>query len=221
MRFSSLFLPVIEHAANDFNVNKVPGDDSLITVHDYIGLLDNACRLARAGNSSDGDIAACLFAVVAWIDEKAMTGIWSGATQWRVMPLQKHYFATTCAGVDFFSRLKSLPLGSYEVREVYALVLIAGFVGCFSGREKELETLRADVISSLVSTNAAARIDAKRPLFPALLMESIADRRTARWRRPQMVLWSAILLPLVLLTVVYALCYASLSNLIATTIGVQ
>lgn len=52
-----------------------------------IVLLDGAANRARELHFAEAEVREALFAVVAWIDEAAMSGEWPGAAEWRRAPL--------------------------------------------------------------------------------------------------------------------------------------
>src|SRR3546814_6904242 len=82
--------------------------------------LDSACANATRSGHPPEHVQDALYATVSWIDELAMSFDWPGSSAWRLSPLQRHYFATTRAGVGFFDRLKALPAEATDVREVFA-----------------------------------------------------------------------------------------------------
>jgi type VI secretion system protein ImpK len=140
--------------------------------------LDVARSGARRAGFDDQQIETALFAVLAWIDEEAMTRDWAGASAWRRTPLQHEQFATNRAGALFFERLAALPLTAHAVREVYALVLLAGFTGRYAARPvAELDTLRAAQLDLLAA--GAPPLAAGQPLFApgAVLVATKAPRR--------------------------------------------
>src|SRR5690606_37126056 len=100
-----------------------------------------------------------LYATVAWIDELTMSFNWPGAAAWRLAPLQRHYFATTRAGVGFFDRLEALPPEANSVREVYALPLVAGFQGQFAHcSPSELAQFRRELLERVAQESQMAPI---------------------------------------------------------------
>lgn len=103
--------------------------------------IGKAQALALRSNIMGSDFEQGLFAALAWADEKLLASPWVGARRWSRHLLQKKYFNTTKAGVEFFDRLYSLPSGKKEVREVYALCLALGFSGRY-GYEKDVQGLR-------------------------------------------------------------------------------
>lgn len=88
------------------------------------------------------DFDNALFAITAWSDEKLRAAQWSGASRWYRYLLQKKYFSTTTAGIEFFTRLEQIPRSNLQVREVYALCMALNFAGKYE-YERDLRSLRA------------------------------------------------------------------------------
>lgn len=132
-----------------------------------ISLLDEAANRAREHQFAEAEIREALFAMVAWVDESAMSRTWSGAAAWRLAPLQRHYFSTSRAGVEFFQRLEALPESAQGAREVFALVLLSGFQGRYATRPGgELANYRRLCLERIVLDNKMAPLDAFSHLFP-------------------------------------------------------
>ncbi|MFL9988898.1 DotU/TssL family secretion system protein [Paraburkholderia sediminicola] len=111
---------------------------------------------ARAQAIADGyrevDVADAVFAVVACLDEYALTINWPGQAAWRDNPLQRRFYNTVRAGALFYERLDALLLGedaNPEVLETYALVLIAGFGGALASQSATLDAKRRAVITAI------------------------------------------------------------------------
>lgn len=101
------------------------------------------------GGYSEPQIQHALFAVVAFIDERLASTEWSGQQEWSRNLLQREYFDSTNAGVEFFSRLDSLnPFNPAErdIREVYYYCLSLGFSGKFygEGAQSSLNRIKRD-----------------------------------------------------------------------------
>lgn len=145
-----------------------------------------------------------LFAVVAWIDEQAMTRAWPGREEWRRLPLQGHYFATSQAGVEFYQRLERLADEDVAVREVFALAMLAGFEGRFAGGDGvELSRFRQGVLQRALGEIGVAPLDDSQPLFiqpPTALNRKV---RQARRAMPRLTVVLVLALPLVALSVIY------------------
>ncbi len=199
MRLASFWIPEMESAHGAFMQAGADADGVAATIK---ASLDRAAaRAARAGYSTE-QVQGALYATVAWIDELAMSMEWPGSARWRLSPLQRHYFATTRAGVGFFERLEALPENETEVREVYALMLVAGFQGDFAYRPAaELQAYRSELLDRVAQEGGMAPFGGGSPLFPATQVGTGAAglRRTG----PSMSALLLILVPLALLVMLY------------------
>ncbi|NYT85139.1 DotU family type IV/VI secretion system protein [Pollutimonas harenae] len=201
MRLASYWIPRMELAyaairQSDTNVEGI--------VAQLKESLDQAGAQARRAGHSSESVQNALYATVAWIDELAMSVAWPGSAAWRLSPLQRHYFATTRAGVGFFDRLQDLPEQATDVREVFALMLIAGFQGQFAHRPAaELEQFRNALLERVAQESNMAPVGGGQPLFP----EAYAlGKQVAMSRRPVGPSTAAILmvvLPLLVLVGLY------------------
>ncbi|MFS2160537.1 DotU family type IV/VI secretion system protein [Pseudomonas sp. Pseusp122] len=169
-----------------------------------IALLDAAANRARELQFAEAEIREALFAVVAWIDETAMSGEWSGSVQWRRAPLQRHYFSTSRAGVEFFQRLEALPEAAAQAREVFGLALLSGFEGRYSTRPGgELAQYRRVLLERIILDHKMVALDVSSHLF--LQPEDLQTQRARVVRRglPGLSLLLLIGVPLIVLTVLY------------------
>lgn len=91
--------------------------------------IDKAQAKALEYGYEAAEIDAALFAIVAWIDEQVMTSQHEQLVVWRLAPLQRHYFQTHNAGVEFYERLAQLSTEQVAAKEVYTIALLAGFKG--------------------------------------------------------------------------------------------
>lgn len=166
--------------------------------------LDSACATVLNKGFAPDDIQSALFAVVAWIDEIAMTHPWEGAAEWRLAPLQRHYFSTTRAGTEFFERLDALPEESADVREVYALALLAGFSGRYSHRPAgELAAYRQNVLARLAEERAMAPLLSNEPLFPGAGAQAHTPSRRSNGHLPAFATFMLLAIPVACLVVLY------------------
>lgn len=166
--------------------------------------LDATVARAQAGGYTAAETQSALFAVVAWMDELAMSRDWAGAAAWRLSPLQRHYFATTRAGAEFFEKLEALPDEAIELREVYGLVLLAGFAGRYIHRPPaELAQYRSALLERIAQERQMAPLDPDLPLFP---MAGARRPKMAQYRRglgPSLATFILIVLPLCALLGLY------------------
>lgn len=134
---------------------------------ELIALLDQASNRAREQQFAEAEIREALFALVAWVDETAMSHNWPGADAWRRAPMQRHYFSTSRAGVEFFQRLEALPESAQSAREVFGMVLLGGFQGHYATRPGgELTNYRRQLLERIVLDNHMPPLDAQSQLFP-------------------------------------------------------
>ncbi|MGE8567467.1 MAG: DotU family type IV/VI secretion system protein [Achromobacter sp.] len=166
--------------------------------------LDAAVERVQAHGFTAADAQASLFAVVAWIDELAMSRDWAASSSWRLAPLQRHYFSTTRAGVAFFEKLEALPDDAVEVREVYGLALLAGFSGRYTHRPPaELAEYRAALLARIAEERRMSPLDPSLPLFP---QAGGRARKVAPYRRgigPSLATFFLVVVPLCLLLGLY------------------
>lgn len=167
--------------------------------------LDGACAAALKHGYNKEDVDHALFAVVAWLDELAMSRSWPGASAWRLAPLQRHYFSTTRAGSEFYERLNALPNGNTAVRQVYALMLVAGFRGEFGTRPASVfSAYTQQLIEGIQQQAGQPALGVGQPVFPAAMPgRHLQDSGQGLRRHPA---WSLLLiagLPLVAIALVY------------------
>ncbi|OPX56901.1 type VI secretion system protein ImpK [Oceanospirillum multiglobuliferum] len=96
------------------------------------------------------------FAVVAFIDESILGSGWQHSREWSGDLLQKSYYSTANAGVEFFDRLASLNMidpAHRDVREVYYYCLSMGFTGRYfdSSQKQQLERIKQDTFQLLMA----------------------------------------------------------------------
>ena len=88
-------------------VNKPDADVDDVRSH-LIDKIDSLYGLAVQGGYSENQYRLALFATVAFVDEKLVSSVWNGQKQWARQLLQRHYFDTSNAGVEFFEKLDRL-----------------------------------------------------------------------------------------------------------------
>jgi type VI secretion system protein ImpK len=208
-------MPIVEHARNRLAHDESAAQDGgKGLAAELIAMLDATQGRARRDGYTEEQVHEALFAVVAWIDEQAMSRPWAGAQTWRETPLQHHYFSSNRAGVDFFVRLEALPPKATEVREVYALMLAAGFEGEYSKRPRsELQAYRNTLLESLLPTRAGE--PGCDILFPAA---APVDAQTLRFKPRRSLLMPALVagVPLVLLGVLFLFYNGLLTPMVDT-----
>jgi len=169
-----------------------------------VAQLDQAASRARDLHYDEAQVREALFAVVAWIDETAMTHPWPGAVDWRRAQLQRHYFSTTRAGVEFFQRLEALPESATGAREVFGLALLAGFTGRFATRPGgELTDYRRQLLQRIARDGQMQALDAYSPLFHQPQIAYEPRRAQIRRRLPGLSLLLVVVLPVIALIALY------------------
>jgi type VI secretion system protein ImpK len=109
-------------------------------------------RAAQAGFSRE-DVNDIAYAVVALVDEVALSKSEGVRQFWVGQQLQLLYFQENVAGEGFFTRLEAIKRDPrrHEVLRVYALVLLFGFQGRYRVRGGELELMNlADEIQRTI-----------------------------------------------------------------------
>jgi type VI secretion system protein ImpK len=103
-------------------------------------LIATAEKNALTVGHSMREFHAGLFPVVAWADEQiSRITRWESSLIWQRFLLQKQYFKTTVAGIEFFQRLEALETEDEGVRELYLLCLCMGFLGRYSTDPQAIE----------------------------------------------------------------------------------
>ncbi|HEX5125560.1 MAG TPA: DotU family type IV/VI secretion system protein, partial [Rhodocyclaceae bacterium] len=174
--------------------------------------LSEARLAAQDADFDRADVDAASFAVIAWIDESVQCSDWKYAAQWGSRPLQKTYFNTTRAGVEFFKRLDALTVNQAAVREVFFLCLAMGFKGRYAadGGRIQLEEIKAREFKALVGKDA----EALAKLFPTAYPEVSAAPPHRRWHisRTDLALFGGPVAVLALLYIVFRFVLSSQAN---------
>ncbi|MGI4814933.1 MAG: DotU family type IV/VI secretion system protein [Janthinobacterium lividum] len=225
MRLCECWMPLIERATLEWGAHhaaQAEAQDAAAASPTawYVAQLDAAAVNARGMGFDDALIEAAEFAVVAWLDECAMLSSGAGTAAWRRAPLQRLRFGTTLAGQQFFERLDALPEHASAAREVYALMMLAGFRGEYTHRPHDAWTARREALLERVRTeNGASKTPSRtEALLPRDAALSAAHRQHYGSVNPLMRLLRplrALLLiaaPLLAALALYALGNASLSH---------
>lgn len=96
---------------------------------EILSILDSSTECARIHGFKAEQAQDAKFAVCAWIDEVVLTSSWTEAPEWKKLQLQREFFNTNNAGVEFFDRLEGFGTNQKMLREVYMLCLSLGFRG--------------------------------------------------------------------------------------------
>lgn len=203
MRLSNIWVSSMEQARAAIN-GPTANQDAAAVAEQLKASLDAAVARAQSGGYTAAEVQASLFAVVAWIDELAMSREWAGGATWRLAPLQRHYFSTTRAGAEFFEKLEALPDQAIEVREVYGLALLAGFSGRYTHRPPgELAAYRSALLARIADERQMAPLDPDLPLFPQAGGRRARSPQYRRGLAPSLVTFILIVLPLCALLGLY------------------
>jgi len=201
VRLSNFWIPAIESARAALAQSTL---DAPALSAQLRATLDAAAGRAQDQGFAHEDVQLALFAVVAWIDEQAMSREWPGASAWRLAPLQRHYFATTRAGAAFFEKLEALPDDAADVREVYGLALLAGFHGRYTHRPPgELAEYRRAVLERIAQEREITPLSADLPLFPQSGALARRPVRHTRGLAPSLASLLLIVVPLCMLLGLY------------------
>lgn len=178
-------------------------------------LLTKAGECARNRGYTEDQVQNAKFAVCAWIDEAVLTSSWESAPEWKKLQLQRAYFNTNNAGVEFFQRLEALPPGENRVREVFAMCLALGFRGKYfhEGEQEALEEVKKAHIDPLLGDLAAEKDLAGMKLFPEAYWGDRKGRPRGLAYRPFD--WLSIAIPIVaaIITVELYLFYDNSLNI--------
>ncbi|KAF0815352.1 hypothetical protein IGB42_00433 [Andreprevotia sp. IGB-42] len=211
MRLSDAFVKPLAYARLFLDV---PDADEAVFRQRLEQQLSEARLAATDGGAERSDIENAMFAVVAWIDETVMCSGWEGADVWRRRPLQKSYFNTTRAGVEFFARLDELRNEQDGVREVFFLCLSLGFKGRYAaeGGRFALDEIKARELKNLLGREATLESDFV--LFPEAYAPSVDAPTKRRWRptRTTILMFAAPLGILAILYILFAFVLSSQVN---------
>ena len=187
-----------------------------------ITLLDQAANRAREYQFAEGEIREALFAMVAWVDESAMSRNWPGAEAWRRSPIQRHYFSTSRAGVEFFQRLEALPEAAQGAREVFGMALLSGFQGRYATRPGgELANYRRQLLERIVLDNHMPPLDALSQIFPQPQLDLPGRALQLRRGLPGLSLLLLVVIPLLALCGLYLAFDFALGQQVADILRVR
>ncbi len=147
-------------------------------------LLETSEAMGKQGGFSEKEYDLARFAVCAWIDETVLTSSWPGKEQWEKNELQKQYYNTNNAGVEFFEKLKFLKNGDSQPLEVYCACLVMGFRGrYYSVRDVVyLEEIDREVLQRVMEKVPDPFASEDRLFFPdSYLEEKELPRRKLKW----------------------------------------
>jgi type IV/VI secretion system ImpK/VasF family protein len=129
MRLLECFAPLFSYGLLvDEQAGGLVAPVALAQVHEHArALVEQARVLALSTGKSLTEVEMAGFAVVAWFDE--VVARHESIKDHGQRPLQMELFHTGSAASEFFDHLAGLPADASEVREVYSMALLLGFVG--------------------------------------------------------------------------------------------
>jgi len=136
--------------------------------NDIRGLFTKSEGYVTRGAVTHDDYSQARFALCAWVDEAILGSRWLHKNRWLSDQLQRLYYNTTDAGVEFFERLSSIGLHQRDVREVFYLCLSQGFSGryCNPGDEYNLEQIKTANLKLLLGSSVGLPSLERADLFP-------------------------------------------------------
>ncbi len=181
---------------------------------DLLGYFERSEAKAKQLGLIEDNYTNAKFAVCAWIDEALLTSNWSEKEQWKNIQLQRVFFNTNNAGVEFFKRLDALGADEKPVREVYAICLALGFRGQFflPDKETERDALAKELLSRVKVSRSTDYTPETDSLFPSAYRPDpgVTGRRWNAWRFD----WYTVLIPvaaLIIVSQIYWLYYNDLN----------
>lgn len=152
-------------------------------------LLTEKSTLHLEGGFQSDHYDEARFAVVAYIDEVLLDSAWSESGRWAGDLLQRNYYHTASAGIEFFDRLAGLNMidpAHRDIREVYYYCLALGFSGRYFERSERasLERIRLDTYQLLMAGQTARLNEEGVALSPEAYPASDEQRpevKSGRW----------------------------------------
>ena len=111
------------------------------------------------------------FAVIAYIDEALLASGWQHKERWASDLLQKNYYNTASAGIEFFDQLSGLNMidpAHHDIREVYYYCLSLGFLGRYfdSADRATLDRIRQDTYQLLMAGQGSKLAEDSKKISP-------------------------------------------------------
>jgi len=169
----------------------------------YDQLISRARSRAKAAGIPKNRFDDALFAIFAWIDETLLRTGWDQKNQWIRQSLQKRFFNTTNAGVEFFDRLDKFGEDEQDILEVYDYCLASGFKGRFY-QSHEQDKLKAAKAAARQKLNRDETFEVPEILFPdAGSIEFSKPIKRKRWKGLSSFASIFVLLPILLFCLLY------------------
>ncbi len=180
----------------------------------YHDLIQQAKIRAKSAGIPKSRFDLALFAVYAWIDETILATGWSQKNDWIKNSLQKVFFNTTNAGVEFFEKAEKLGDEDRDLLEVYHYCLSSGFRGCLYEpyQQEKLEGIKTNIREKLKNVQD---FDVPDILFPEA-GDTVFGKRLKRKRWKGMSSYSTVyvLLPILLLLLLYYFLNEKLTRMV-------
>ena len=200
MNLSALFVPLMAYVQG---IDRQHSPEASEVFDQLQGLIKQAREQALANEIDLQRFHNALFPVAAWVDERlSVLPSWRETRPWRSYMLQRKYFSTTMAGVQFFERLQRIEADDDALREVFLMCLALGFVGRFSQNPNapELVALRQEQYQILRPEQPVGSLHVLARLFPDAyrLISGGGNRRG--WRINSPLFWLLVVsIPLVVI----------------------
>lgn len=191
MKLCALFVPLMAYVQGLDRQEKPNAQD----IHDELQrLIKHARDTAISEEIELSTFNDALFPVVAWLDERlSLLPKWQETRPWRSFMMQRKFFSTTLAGVQFFERLEKLKNDEQELREIYVTCLALGFVGRYSMNPNapELTALLQDQYRLLRPeiTSKSATFSSMERLFPEAYRLVTTHTHHRKWHTRTRFFW--------------------------------
>jgi len=215
MKLCPLFVPLMAYVQGLDRLENPQAQE----VHDELQrLIKQARDYALSEEIELSQFNEALFPVVAWTDERlSRLPQWQEARPWRAFMLQRKFFSTSLAGVQFFERLEQLKKNEQELREIYVTCLALGFVGRYSMNPNapELTALLQDQYKLLRPEYAvkSSTVGGVARLFPEAYRLAAARVRHRHWHVGSRIFWLLVIIVPALLIVALAYWFDSLLSM--------
>ncbi len=217
MRLSDCFSEVIAYINYALN-----GTDQSQITFEQLKQKTNALLVESESNatqcdSSREDYDLARFAICAWVDETVLSSNWEGRRQWQGEQLQRRYYNTTEAGIEFYTRLNAIGLHQGDVREIYYMCLAMDFKGryCSANDAILVDQLKDSNLKLLMGSSVGLPDLDKMDFFP----EAYPAGTDVLYQKEKKGLFSLFnlsffLTPLLLLSILFVIYHFILGNIV-------
>lgn len=147
-----------------------------------------------------------LFPIVAWADERiARLKVWPTPMIWQSYLLQRRYFKTSVAGIEFFERLEALGEQDAPVREIYLLCLCLGFLGRYADPSEvaALSALKLKQYLEILAVVGVSGDAGSLPIFPSAYRAELRQKNRGAAARlkswPNLMTVALLVIPILLM----------------------